>query len=77
MKLYDWLLKEDIADPLVLDTSNEGLGYKSDGLHVIGACKECKYALGVPWPGDIRCERDDKFYDYDFGCIHFEEKGQK
>ena len=47
MKLKDWLVKEDLADPLVSDTNVEirleYISETSDSLHVIGTCGDCKY----------------------------------
>lgn len=70
MKLKEWFDKISEA-PFPMGFVTES----GEALHVIGTCKDCKYALGVPWPNDIRCERDDKFFGYDYGCIHFEAKG--
>jgi len=44
------------------------------GLHVIGTCEECEYALGEPEQGDIYCDRHNVMYSPDFGCVHFEAK---
>jgi len=108
MKLVDWLLKEDLADPLDIDAlviaAKDGRklgameGYKSDGLHIIGTCGECKYwgDRDMTWDEDARpyriCENENEDGNMgisspmqrcsneflkDFGCIHFEAKGEK
>jgi len=83
MKLYDWLLKEDFADPLDIDAliiaARDGRklgameGYISDGLHVIGTCGECKH---LSESGKV-CFKIMVKIEQPFGCIHFEARGEK
>jgi len=86
MKLYDWLLKEDITNV------GTRLEYRSEGLHVIGTCGKCKYyevtaiesVRNNNWCHNSRVqieldtsEGECVLPTKDFGCIHFEGKGEK
>jgi len=78
MKLKDWLRKKDYDHVPSFPPPHSSKPTETKGLHVIGTCGECKEQdncgiLQTMWEegswGEGLLE--------EFGCIHFEAKGEK
>jgi len=73
MKLDDWLRKHHYKHTSRLSGPYET---KPNDLHVIGTCGDCKY-FSVEG-GYCSHAKMSHFIPYgNFGCIHFEAKGEK